>query len=113
MKRLILFFSIITTTLFAQNPRTSNSYSSTPLAGGTIKGKVIDASSNQPMEYTTVALYSAKDSTLVTGIISAPDGTFTISSVRVGRYYLILNFIGFKKRMIKDLQITQNQKSID
>ncbi|MDP4184666.1 MAG: TonB-dependent receptor [Bacteroidota bacterium] len=113
MKRLILFFSIITTTLFAQNPRTSSSYSSTPLAGGTIKGKVIDASSNQPMEYTTVALYSVKDSALITGTISTPDGTFTISSVRLGRYYLILNFIGFQKRTIKDLQITQNQKNID
>ena len=42
----------------------------------TIKGKIVDAENQQPLEFATVTLYSQKDSTMITGAISEADGFF-------------------------------------
>ena len=64
--------------------------------GGTISGRIVDASSNQPMEYVSVALFRATDSTLVTGAISNPEGKFKLDKISTGAYYLKISFLGFQ-----------------
>jgi outer membrane receptor protein involved in Fe transport len=64
--------------------------------GGSISGRIVDASSNQPMEYVSVALFRASDSSLVTGAISNPDGKFKLEKISAGAYYLKISFLGFQ-----------------
>ena len=56
-----------------------------------IKGKVIDGATGQPLDYATVTLLSKKDSSLVTGGITDEKGMFTIET-KMGRYFAQIDF---------------------
>ncbi len=77
--------------------------------GGTISGRVLDATSNQPMEYVNVALFRAADSSLITGTISTTDGQFKLEKVAAGDYYLRISFLGFEDLLTGKISI--NSKS--
>jgi ferric enterobactin receptor len=62
--------------------------------GGTVRGTVLNPD-GQPVGSAQVAVWSAADSTLVTGAVSRPDGTFRIDGLRPGRYYLRVSSLGF------------------
>lgn len=72
---------------------------------GTISGRVFDASSRAPLEYANVVLYSAKDSALVTGAVTKPDGNFELNEVATGSYYLVISFMGYEPERISDINI--------
>ncbi len=74
-----------------------------PTAG--VFGKVIDSKSNNPIPYATVALYKAKDSSLVSGTITKEDGRFIIQA-KTGKYYLEINFMGYNKIRKSNVNIT-------
>lgn len=74
--------------------------------GGTISGRVIDASSSQPMEYVSVALFRSADSSLVTGTISSPEGQFKIEKIPTGDYYLKITFLGFENLQTGKINIS-------
>lgn len=80
---------------------------------GTIKGKVIDSSVNKPMEFTSVAIYNASDSSLITGTISANDGSFTLKNIPFGSYYLVANFMGYEKSIIDKINLDESKPFID
>ncbi len=61
-----------------------------------IKGRVLEAN-GQPLEYATVALYSAGDSALQQGTTSGTNGQFVLEKVNNGKYYLTVSMIGFGK----------------
>lgn len=77
-----------------------------------IKGKVEDSETSQPMSYTTVALYNAKDGSLVTGTVTDDLGIFKLES-QAGEYYLTIEFISYKTETIGDLNITNDQPVVD
>jgi outer membrane receptor protein involved in Fe transport/translation initiation factor IF-1 len=78
---------------------------------GIIRGKIIDASSNEPMEFATVTIYT-QDSVLVTGNISASDGKFNIE-VPEGDYDVIVQFISYQNKKIEDISISRDEKEIE
>jgi len=105
---LILIFSI-TGPVFSQvSPGARPGEMSNMPKNGKIKGKIIDAETKTPMEYANVAVYSAKDSKLVTGGISSANGTFEIGELPFGAYYVEAAFIGFEKITVKDIKILPN-----
>jgi hypothetical protein len=69
----------------------------------TIKGMVVDSTTNLPLQFATVALLSPKDSSVVTGGITSTTGTFEFANSRPGNYKLRINFLGYKtiKKVIK------------
>lgn len=85
MKQLIAVILLLLSALvFAQN--------------GTISGKVIDGKDQIALEYTTVALKSAQDSSLVTGTITNTDGVFELIDIPFGSYILDVDFIGYQSK---------------
>ena len=62
---------------------------------GKLFGKVIDAVSNEAMQYVNVVILRAKDSTLVNGTITDEKGNFVLQS-DLGNYLLRFTFIGYK-----------------
>lgn len=62
----------------------------------TIKGIVIGAVSNEPLEYATVAVYATNDSSLITGGITDTEGSFVIP-VKATEIYIAVDFLGYKK----------------
>ena len=62
---------------------------------GTIKGKVVDASINQPLPYVNVVIKNSADE-IVTGGITTDDGSFEIKKVPEGNLSVNIQYIGYK-----------------
>ena len=65
------------------------------LAQGKISGKVYDSKTGSPVEYATVAVLNAKDSSLVTGTVTESNGSFSMKAA-YGRYLVRLSFMGYE-----------------
>jgi len=68
----------------------------------TVSGRVLDASTSQPLEFATVALYRMRDSTLATGGITDVEGKFTLE-VKGRSFYLDIEYIGYEKKTVTDI----------
>jgi outer membrane receptor protein involved in Fe transport len=65
------------------------------MQAGEVRGSVQDAATMRPIGSASVAVYSVRDSTLVTGTLTRGDGTFRIEGLRPGRYYVRISYIGY------------------
>lgn len=79
---------------------------------GSVTGKVIDAETNEPIEYANISIYKMPDSSLVTGTISNADGYFSINKIPFANYSLILDFIGYKQKGITNISITSQESDL-
>jgi outer membrane receptor protein involved in Fe transport len=88
MKKLISLIALlgVTSILFAQE---------SPKGNGKISGIVIDAKTNQPVEFATIALTDLKGKTL-DGTIADAKGKFVIPKIAEGTYNVLISFIGYK-----------------
>ncbi len=73
---------------------------------GKISGTIVDAKSGSPLASATIQIYSAKDSSLVTGGASESNGEFLITDVPVGVYDIKVSYIGYNTAVIKNIMIT-------
>ena len=111
MKKLILFIAVLLCSqiLFAQAPAQVGVQGNMP-KDAKVTGTIIDGSTNQPVPYASIAVYRAKDSTLVTGVMSNDDGSFTIQGLPYGKFYVMVTSVGYKKQKVNDVLFTPNQK---
>jgi outer membrane receptor protein involved in Fe transport len=75
---LSLLFLIVSITMYAQV---------------SLKGTIIEQSSNKPMQYVPVALM--KGETPIKSIVSAEDGSFKLDKIEGGSYTLKISFMGY------------------
>lgn len=96
MNRLLslIFLTLFTGTAFSQTG---------------VKGKLIDQSENNPLEYASVAIYQVKDSSLVAGVVTDQNGKFTLDNLKSGDYYLLAQFLGYETKVISAISISKNQ----
>ncbi len=80
-------------------------------AAVTVKGRVFDKSTGQPMEYATVTVAALPDSAFVTGTVTQPDGTFELS-LDAGRFGLTIQYMGYKNTL-KKIHIDGSKNHID
>jgi outer membrane receptor protein involved in Fe transport len=80
---------------------------------GTIKGKVVEASSGIAVEYATVTLYKATDSTMIDGMISDHNGEFEFKKVEAGEYNVIIRFMGFRKILVEGIALNEEDPVSD
>jgi outer membrane receptor protein involved in Fe transport len=80
---------------------------------GTISGSVTDQQSGSAMEYVNVVIYSEVDSALVTGVITDEKGQFSLEKIPQGKYYLKIQFLGYKSHFLKDIEITREKTIYD
>ena len=77
---------------------------------GTISGNILDLNDNLPIEFATVSIYRASDSTLVTGSVCNEKGTFVVDNLPYDDYYLKVDFIGYNSERVNGIHL--NQKKI-
>ncbi len=75
-----------------------------------ITGTIVDESNGQHVPYAVVAIYRAKDSSLVTGVMSNDDGSFTIQELPYGKFFILVTSIGYKKHKYNNVILTPAQK---
>ena len=78
---------------------------------GQLTGKVVDC--DFPLEYATATLFSTTDKALVAGVVTNSQGVFTIGNIKSGAYYLEVSFIGFEKKIIKDILVKNRNTPIN
>ena len=117
MKRyfyLVISSIFLYTSTFAQsNVLLAANTGSKVISQGTITGKVIDEITSSPIEYANVVLMSKQNSKMVSGIASNQKGEFLLNGISNGNYDLVISFVGFKKKTINDVQITDNNYSVN
>lgn len=77
-----------------------------------LSGSVVDFQTKLGVEYANVVLYGP-DSAIVNGTITGRNGEFTLNQIRKGKYYLVIQFVGYEKTLIDSLEITGNSEHID
>lgn len=115
MKKLatILLLLITTASLsMAQPPQTPPRGAAPAIKIGKISGQIIDEATKAPMEYATVAVFNEKDSSLVTGSVTAQNGNFRITDVPVGDFYLRIDFMGYKTLIKSGVKITFDEPEV-
>jgi len=73
-----------------------------------ITGTIVDVTNEEPLEYATAAIFSQKDSVLVTGVITSQEGTFIINNISPETYYLEVSFLGYAPEIISNIVITKD-----
>ena len=68
---------------------------------------------DNPIEYATVSLFNALDSTIVSGKITDKNGEFEIDKPSIGNYYLKCSFVGFQSVLVSNLIITKKTSKIE
>lgn len=71
-----------------------------------ISGLVLDSLTKKPLEFASVAAFRVRDSSLVGGTLSDINGKFTITNLTPGRYFLRINFVGYKTTDIGPIMIS-------
>jgi len=79
---------------------------------GTITGNIYDKSTKAPIEYSSVALFSLPDSSLITGLITNTKGEYKLTDIQTGTYYISVSFLGYKDKNSKPFTISESNKNI-
>ena len=77
-----------------------------------IKGKVMDGETGEPVEYATVSLLNAADSSLVGGMVTDSNGSFTIEG-KPGRYILRMQFVSYKDRYVDEILFLHSKNQLN
>ncbi|SDR85806.1 Outer membrane receptor proteins, mostly Fe transport [Polaribacter sp. KT25b] len=101
IKKITLLFCCLfsATLLFSQKPIKPNTV--------TLKGTVIDAKTNQPLEYATIVLKNLQTEK-VTGGITDEKGSFSVQTPK-GTYDISIEYISFKTKRNLAQEITENK----
>lgn len=114
---LLPIFSLIAIAMPAQNPGQKSGPTRGSANGGgqpfgIISGALHDETTKEHVEYASVLLYRAKDSTMVTGAISDTKGRFQLENIYPGKYYLKVRFIGYQDKIVPGISISQQSANL-
>ena len=76
-----------------------------PKGNGKVSGVLIDSVSNQPVEFAAIALVEIKSNKPIDGTTTDEKGKFSITKIAEGEYKLLISFIGYKNREVKNITI--------
>jgi hypothetical protein len=65
------------------------------------------------VEYATVALLSPRDSSLVTGTVTNPQGQFLLEPVPAGTYRVRITYIGYRNAVKENLVVRPDAPVVD
>lgn len=78
-----------------------------------IKGIVKSELSKIPVKFANAVLLSMRDSSVIAGTVADENGYFTITDLPYGKYFLLVDFIGFYKKTIADIKLYPQKKEFD
>ena len=82
-------------------------------SSGKISGRVFDNDSKSPVEYANVIVFNSGDSLQVTGGVTNSEGNFSLKKIPFGKFYVDIQFIGYKKKRIKNVLISSSLRNVD
>lgn len=90
MKQFLLMLILVSSTILSAQPNSNKD-----IKNGSISGRVLDASLNEPLPYVNIVVKDAT-SKVLTGGITDNEGNFTIEKIPEGSIQVEITFIGYK-----------------
>ncbi len=101
---LILLFFPAVTNIFAQSNGASSIYQ--------VKGRIISKTDNTPVEFASLVLYNANDSTPVDYTATNISGNFSLTPKDKGGYFIAVSFIGYEPLKTSPFEISTEKRKI-
>ena len=76
--------------------------------GGSLSGRVLDASTNHVIEYANIVVFSNRDSAMVTGGVTDKLGLFNLKIERPGKFFIEVRFLGYETVVLESSINQQN-----
>lgn len=95
----------------AQQSRQDAAYEA--VGKGEIEGIVLDAETNQPVEFATVSLIDPATDRPIDGAICDNKGQFSITKIAAGTYNVAVSFIGFERQVIEGIVIEDKKDKVN
>lgn len=80
---------------------------------GTVIGIVSDSITGQPIEYASVAILTAADSTVKGGGVTMKDGSFSVAKLPAGSFRIRISFMGYETWYSKPFSISMSAQQFD
>ncbi|HTR81729.1 MAG TPA: TonB-dependent receptor [Bacteroidota bacterium] len=81
--------------------------------GLAITGRIFDASTKAPLEYSNAILFDQTDSAEVTGTATNKLGKFTLQGINPGSYYLYVQLIGYATKKVNGISVSASAPMTD
>ncbi len=104
-KNALLGFLFILTSFIQAQPAVNPS-------PGKINGIIIDSVDRTPVEYATIALYRHNETEIMNGTTSDSVGKFILSKVPKGTYRIVIDFLGYQRKVIDNITINDKVPSV-
>lgn len=105
MKQTFILLFIIGSSLSA--------WAQTAKGNGKIKGQVVDAETNQPVEFANIVLIDQKTEKTVDGAMCDMEGKFELTKVAEGTYNVSVTFIGYETKIIENVVIDGKKAEVE
>ncbi|MDH3698544.1 MAG: TonB-dependent receptor [Flavobacteriaceae bacterium] len=79
---------------------------------GSISGRVIEKTLQQPVPFAAIVLKSIEDNSTISGGITTEEGTFELKKLEEGTYILEVQFIGYKT-FAQQIEISKENRKLD
>lgn len=116
MKSFIFTLLSLTFTFFQPSANAQTPASTPPTSAvGTITGELtfVKDGATLPVEFASIALFRTADSTAAGGTISDEKGLFRVAGIPTGRYYLLIQSLGFKDFRKNNITLSTTSPSLD
>ena len=99
-KNIILILSI--TFMYAHE---GHNHKSHKYSGGIIRGSVVDSIIEESKKYANISIVDGASDDIIDGGITDAEGMFLIDNIPFGRYYIVVEYIGYEDKIIDDIQV--------
>ena len=108
----LLYITIICSTLYAHGGEEhQHGQSQTDRRMGSIKGSIIEATTEAFMEYVSISVI--QNNKIIEGAVTDQDGLFLISKLPFGKYEVKTSFMGFEPIELKNIILGRDSMSKD
>ncbi|MCX6285997.1 MAG: TonB-dependent receptor [Bacteroidetes bacterium] len=80
---------------------------------GIIQGKILETQNKTPVEYANVALVDTLNGKIISGAVTDSTGSFRLTNIPNGIYFLDYSFIGYEKKRSKPIGIDRKHSRAD
>lgn len=77
----------------------------------TIRGTIVDGTTQNPIDFVNVALFKSEDTPPTTGVVTDEKGNFLLPNVPAGKYFLRVSFVGYNTLNIP-LNVSNNELNV-